>query len=350
MNIKKTAVSLLCIVLLFVSGIIPHASANWYDDIYGGTYVEIRGKNFVADTFHGVKALYNEGGPTLYCNELVIRFYKEAYGLDVSAGRSGISMKTEGYKFVTPKTPKPGDVVYVSAEMRGTSDHWAIVKYNKGDHLVLFEQNVVNGSKAGVERRLKYPSNSYKLYTPVSTGDKPDPVLKGSSETTSATEKTTSTPAVTTTEATTVTTTAKPTTTTTKPTTTTTRPTTTTTKPTTTTTTIPTTVATTKPVTTTKITTTKPSTTKESTTAVTSTIPTTTVTETTALTTETTALAVTFLNVEITENYHTAIQEYTSEIIEENNAPSKGKIAIGAVCGALVMGIATLVVLIIKKK
>ncbi len=329
MNIKKTAIAVLCAVLLFVSGAVPDAFADWYDDISSGTYVEIEGKNFVADTFHGVKALYNEGGPTLYCNELVIRFYKEAYGLDVSAGTSGIEMNSEGYKFVTPSNPKPGDVVYVSAAMRGTSDHWAIVKYNNGDHLVLFEQNVVNGSKAGVERKLNYPSDSYKLYTPVSTGEKPDPVLKGSSKPTeTTTEKTT--------VITTVTTTQKPTTTTTRPTTTTTKPTTTTTKP---TTTKPTT---TKPVTTTKVTTTKPSTTV-TTTAVTST------TQTTLPVSETTTFAVTFLSVEITENYHSVIQQSATQVIEEKIS-STPKIVIGAVCGVLVMGIAAVVVLIIKKK
>lgn len=329
MNIKKTAIAVLCAVLLFVSGIVPNAFADWYDDISSGTYVEIEGKSFVADTFYGVKALYNENGPTLYCNELVIRFYKEAYGLDVSAGTSGIEMKTDGYKFVTPKNPKPGDVVYVSKAMRGTSDHWAIVKYNNGDHLVLFEQNVENGGKAGVERKLKYPSDSYKLYTPVSTGEKPDPVLKGSSGNAQTTEKTT------------VTTTRKPTTTTTKPTTTTTtKPATTTTKP---TTTKPTTT-TTKPTTTKPVTTSKPTTTRVTTTAVTS-------TEATTLpVTETTTFAVTFLSIEITENYHSVIQQSTTEIIEEKADSPAGKIAIGAICAVLVMGIAVLVVLIIRKK
>lgn len=333
MNIKKTAIAVLCAVLLFVSGAVPDAFADWYDDISSGTYVEIEGKNFVADTFYGVKALYNEGGPTLYCNELVIRFYKEAYGLDISAGTSGISMKSEGYKFVTPSNPKPGDVVYVSAEMRGTSDHWAIVKYNNGDHLVLFEQNVVNGGEAGVERKLKYPSDSYKLYTPVSTGEKNDPVLKGASGNAQTTEKNTEKTTVTTT----VTTTEKPTTTTTTKLTTT-----TTTKPTTTTTTKPTT---TKPVTTTKVTTTaKPSTTV-ATSAVTS------ATQITSAVTETETFAVTFLAVEITENYHSLIQKSTSETVAENNNPSPaGKIVIGAVCAALVMGIAAVVVLLIKKK
>lgn len=332
MNIKKAATAALCAVLLFMSGIVPNAFANWYDDISGGTYVEIKGKNFVADTFYGVDALYNENGPTLYCNELVIRFYKEAYGLDVSAGTSGIKMNSEGYKFVTPKNPKPGDVVYVSAAMRGSSDHWAIVKYNKGDHLVLFEQNVVNGGEAGVERKLKYPSDSYKLYTPVSTGEKPDPVLKGSSPKPQTTEKTTEKTTVTTT----VTTTEKPTTTT-KPTTVTTKPTTTTTKPTTT-----------KPVTTARVTTTKPTTTKAvTTTAVTST--TTTLPETVTIS-ESQSFAVTFLSVEITENYYSVIQDFTTEATEENESSQTGKVVIGAVCAALVMGIAALVVLIIKKK
>lgn len=336
MNIKKTAIAVLCAVLLFVSGIVPNAFADWYDDISSGTYVEIKGKNFVADTFHGVKALYNEGGPTLYCNELVIRFYKEAYGLDISAGTSGISMKSEGYKFVTPSDPKPGDVVYVSKAMRGTSDHWAIVKYNNGDHLVLFEQNVVNGGKAGVERKLKYPSDSYKLYTPVSTGEKPAPVLKGASDkptTQSTTEKTT----VTTTEKTTVTT-IKPTTITTKPTTT------TTTVPTTTKLTTTTTKPTTTKSTTAKVTTTKPSTTAVTTSAAASEV------QTALSVTETETFAVTFLSVEITENYHSAIQDSTTEAVEETESSPAGKIALGVICAVLVMGIAALVVLIIKKK
>ena len=76
-------------------------------------------------------------------------------------------MNTEGYKFVTPETPKAGDVVYVSASMRGgTSDHWAIVKSYNGSSLTLFEQNVKSGGQAIVDRQLKYPSKSYHLYTP----------------------------------------------------------------------------------------------------------------------------------------------------------------------------------------
>lgn len=336
MNIKKAALAVLCAVLLFAGGIVPNASADWYDDISSGRYVEIQGKNFVADTFYGVDALYNEDGSVYHCGEIIERFYKEAYGLDVHIGSSGIRMETEGYKFVTPKTPKAGDIVYVSAEMRGTTDHWALVKYCADGYLVLFEQNVVYRGQAGVERKLKYPSDSYYLYTPVSTGEKPDPVLGGSKQ-----ETTAQTTAVATTEK--ATTTTKPTTTA-KPTTTT-QP--TTTKP--TTTIKPTT--TTKP-TTTKSAATKPTTTKPTTTKVTTTVEQTDVQSTTAATTqavEASVAGVTFLAVEVTENYiFTTEMPTTAESKPEktNIAP----IALGAACAAAAIGVGVLIFLLIKKK
>lgn len=337
MNIKKAALAMLCAVLLFVSGIVPDAFADWYDDISSGRYVEIKGNNYAVDTFNGVDALYNKSGSTYYCNELVIRFYKEAYGLSVSAGTSGISMNTEGYKFVTPETPKAGDVVYVSASMRGgTSDHWAIVKSYNGSSLTLFEQNVKSGGQAIVDRQLKYPSNSYHLYTPVSTGEKPAPTLGGSKNEETTKPLTTESTSVTTTAATTATTT-KPVTTTT----TTTAP--TTTKPTTT-----------KP-TTTKITTTKPTTTRATTTkATTTTRPSTTVPSTTAPTTELSTteatFAVTFLHIEVTENYwqYTTTLPISSDDAEEGG--SKAPIVLGAACGVLAVGVAFLIFMIIKKR
>ena len=348
MNIKKTAVAMLCAVLLFVSGIVPNAFANWYDDISGGRYVEIKGKNCAVDYFCGVPALYNEGS-TIYCNELVERFYRQAYGLDVDAGTSGISMKTEGYKFIKPSTPKPGDVVYVSAAQRGTYDHWAIVKSYNGTHLTLFEQNVKNGGQAVVGRQLKYPSNSYNIYTPVSKGEKPDPVLKGynSSDTTTSEDKSSST------TVTTTTTTTKPTTTTTttKPTTTT-----TTTKPTTTTTTTRPTTTTTRP-TTTKPTTTKPTTTKPTTTKPTTTLPTTTV-PTTLTTTELMSIlptesGVTFMYIDVTENYWqyttTTVPETTQGSVQ-NIVVSKAPVILGSACGVLALGVAFLIFKLIKKR
>ena len=348
MNIKKTAVAMLCAVLLFVSGIVPNAFANWYDDISGGYDVEIKGDKYAVDYFCGVPALYNKSS-TIYCNELVERFYQKAYGLEVDAGTSGIVMKTEGYKFVTPSTPKPGDIVYVSSSQRPGSDHWAIVKSYNGTHLTLFEQNVKNGSYARVERQLKYPSNSYNLYTPVSKGEKPDPVLKGASSETTKADETGLTTSTTVTTTVTTTTTTKPTTTTTKPTTTT-----TTTRPTTTTTTTKPTTTITKP-TTTKPTTTKPTTTKPTTTKPTTTLPTTT--EATTLTTTEftsilpTEIGVTFMHIEVTENYwqYTTVPE-TSQSDEQLSSASKVQIVLGSICGVLAIGVAIIVIKLIKKK
>lgn len=345
MNIKKTAVAMLCAVLLFVSGIVPNAFADWYDDISGGRYVEIKGNNYAVDYFCGVPALYNKSG-TIYCNELIERFYRKAYGLEVDAGTSGIKMNTEGYKFITPSTPKPGDIVYVSSSQRNGTDHWAIVKSYDGTNITLFEQNVKSGGQAIVDRQLKYPSKSYNLYTPVSKGEKPDPVLKGASSETTKADATTSTTVTTT--ATTTTTTTKPTTTTTKPTTTT-----TTTRPTTTTTTRPTTT-TTKP-TTTRPTTTRPTTTKPTTTKPTTTLPTTTQ-ATTLTTTELTSIlptesGVTFMYIEVTENYwqYTTVPE-TSQSDEQGSSVPKVQIVLGSACGVLAIGIAIMIFKLIKKR
>ncbi len=329
MNLKRTAVALLCAVILIVSGAVPKAFANWYDDIQSGSWVEIKGQNFVADTFMGVKAYYNETGNSVYhCGEVVERFYREAFGLDVEIRSSEprLRINTPGYKLVTPDFPKAGDVIFVSAEMRGRGgDHWAIVKYYENGYLVLFEQNVIHQGCAGVNRRLKYPSDSYLIFRAVRT----DGTDKPSQAEASTTEKKT--------EITTAPTTAKPTTTkavtTTKPTTT--QP--TTTKPTTTQ----------KPTTTKKITTTaKPTTTKIVTTAK----PTTTVSVTTVVSTtteETTAFYTYIYTTQQTEPVYHTTETYTEIQTEEKN---NATLPLAAACGVLAAGVAVLAVLIIKKK
>lgn len=201
-------ISVVAAALLLAAAISVSSFANWYDDVGGGTYKEIKGKGFVADTFCGVDALYNENDSYYQCNELIMRFYREAFGLEVLAyANTGLVMLTEGYAFEPTSEPKKGDVVYCTAAMRGSSsDHWAIVKDYSDGKLTLFEQNVVWEGKAGVGRRLKYPSDSYYLYTPVGLGGNADPVPRGVSQT--VTEKPTTTAAPTTAKATT----AKPTT------------------------------------------------------------------------------------------------------------------------------------------
>ena len=191
-------ISAVAAALLLAAAISVSSFANWYDDVGGGTYKEIKGKGFVADTFCGVDALYNENDGYYQCNELIMRFYREAFGLEVLAyANTGLVMLTEGYAFEPTSEPKKGDVVYCTAAMRGSSsDHWAIVKDYCDGKLTLFEQNVVWEGKAGVGRRLKYPSDSYYLYTPVGLGGNADPVPRGVSQT--VTEKPTTTAAPTT--------------------------------------------------------------------------------------------------------------------------------------------------------
>lgn len=198
MKKKIKYISVVATALLLAAAISVSSFANWYDDVSGGTYKEIKGKGFVADTFCGVDALYNENDSYYQCNELIMRFYREAFGLEVLAyANTGLVMLTEGYAFESTSEPKKGDVVYCTAAMRGSSsDHWAIVKDYSDGKLTLFEQNVVWEGKAGVGRRLKYPSDSYYLYTPVGLGGNADPVPRGVSQT--VTEKPTTTAAPTT--------------------------------------------------------------------------------------------------------------------------------------------------------
>lgn len=165
------------------------ASASWYDDVSGGTYSAIIGNPYVADTFCGVEARYSLVPGSYQCTELITRFYEEAYGLEtfifadygylVPGGAEPIEMLTSGYKFVTNEVPSPGDIVYSKSSMReNKGDHWAIVKSVSGSSITLFEQNVKYNSKAGTNRKVKYPSENYILYSPRSIYDNSKPTLK----------------------------------------------------------------------------------------------------------------------------------------------------------------------------
>ena len=62
---RRLSAALLCLALLAAPALAAEATIR-------SDYVVIEGENFVADTFCGVDALYNETGRTLFCNELVI--------------------------------------------------------------------------------------------------------------------------------------------------------------------------------------------------------------------------------------------------------------------------------------
>ena len=209
MSLKETVIKLTCVVAMFACFAQP-ASADWYSDIKPNSeWVKIEGENFVADTFMGVKALYNENDRDHQCGDLVIRFYKEAFGLDIYPYTSGgPTSETSGYKFVKTTSPKAGDIIYVSKEMRGSSqDHWAIVRDYSDGYITMFEQNVIWNGQAVVGRQIKYPSDSYYVYTLVATDGSEVPEVDETEKTTQvqATEAPETTVAVT--ETTTLTTT-----------------------------------------------------------------------------------------------------------------------------------------------
>ena len=62
---RRLLAAVLCLSLLAVPALAAEATLH-------ADYVEIVGEGFVADTFCGVDALYNETGNTLFCNELIV--------------------------------------------------------------------------------------------------------------------------------------------------------------------------------------------------------------------------------------------------------------------------------------
>lgn len=133
------------------------------------TYVKITGNGFVADTFNGVEARYNLYGRKLYCTELVTRYFKEVFGLDVQCrGAAGpVVVGNEEYWFEKTENPQPGDVLFGSAAARGVGyNHWAICKAVnvEANTMTLFEQNWRWNGRAGVNRMIPYDKNCYVAY------------------------------------------------------------------------------------------------------------------------------------------------------------------------------------------
>lgn len=95
---------MLCLTLLAVPALAAEATIDL-------DYVTIVGEGFAADTFCGVDALYNETGATLFCNELIERFYSAVYGVTVFTNSGDITAASpSGYWFEVTYTPQPGDL------------------------------------------------------------------------------------------------------------------------------------------------------------------------------------------------------------------------------------------------
>ena len=178
---RRLAAAILCLTLLAVPALAAEATIDL-------DYVTIVGEGFVADTFCGVDALYNETGATLFCNELIERFYSAVYGVDVYTDNGNITAASPaGYRFEVTYTPQPGDIAYASAEARERyGNHYAIVKSidEANGTVTLFEQNWVWDGKAGVNRRISYDGGCYTFYTMCSDAGRAAPA--GEAESVSA--------------------------------------------------------------------------------------------------------------------------------------------------------------------
>ena len=175
---RRLSAALLCLALLAAPALAAEATIR-------SDYVVIEGENFVADTFCGVDALYNETGRTLFCNELIERFYSAVYGVSMYTDNGSLTVTSpSGCWFEVTYAPQPGDIAYASAEARERyGNHYAIVKSvdEAGGTVTLFEQNWIWDGKAGVNRVIPYDGGCYTFYTMMSASGRADAVQGGMS-------------------------------------------------------------------------------------------------------------------------------------------------------------------------
>ena len=122
---------------------------------------------FAVDSLYGVEARY-QNGSTIYCSELVSRFYEQIYGITVLVGEGPIVRDTDTYWFEETLTPTAGDVAYASPARRGKGyAHYALVKYANADAdvVTLMEQNWSWNGQASYERTIPYDNDCYVFYT-----------------------------------------------------------------------------------------------------------------------------------------------------------------------------------------
>ena len=178
---KKHLLRLLCLALCLLLTAGAALAAN--DTVLGVTTIRISGNDFAADTLNGVDALYNLTGPVYDCTELVRRYYRTLYGVDVVFSDAGPRVKDNpDFWFEQTDAPSTGDVLYATPAARGkNSAHAALVKYLNADgtRAVLIEQNWRWGDTAGVNRVIPWPSATYTAYTLRCASGTPAPALSG---------------------------------------------------------------------------------------------------------------------------------------------------------------------------
>ena len=159
----RTMIFVLCVLMLSAG-----LTAAARDTTIACSYVKITEDGFVADTFMGVEARYNLTGPTIYCTELIPRFYKEVYGVEIAVSDAGPRVTDDsGYRFEEVADAKSGDVLLASAGARGKSyNHWAICKASDplSGKMTLFEQNWRWNGSAGINRVISLRGCCYHVY------------------------------------------------------------------------------------------------------------------------------------------------------------------------------------------
>lgn len=177
---KKRLIRLLIFVLcvLILSAGLQAAAR---DTSLSCNYVKITENGFVADTFMGVEARYNLNGPTIYCTELIPRFYRDVYGVEIAVSSAGPRVIDDsGYSFEETADAKSGDVLFATAGARGKGyNHWAICKTvdAASGKMTLFEQNWRWNGCAGVDRVISQRGSCYRVYRLVAEDGTPVPTL-----------------------------------------------------------------------------------------------------------------------------------------------------------------------------
>lgn len=172
----------LALVLLLTLGVTAGAA----EQLVAHEYIKITENGQAVDSLNGIEARYNLGGAeTLWCTELVSRYYETLYGVTIYFGTNGpVARDTEEFFFQelpAGEPPQPGDVLYGPAALRGRSyNHWALVKAYDAYHetIQVIEQNWRYNGAAGVGRELEYPTPYYHIYRLYTADGEAQPALQ----------------------------------------------------------------------------------------------------------------------------------------------------------------------------
>lgn len=162
MKSKRFAALLALLLALFLPAT---AFAAENDDIVSIQWKKIAGKDFYIDELDGVKAY-----PQYQCNDFAIRYYQEVFDVDMFVGVTPPfllrNMFSEETGFVITDEPKKGDIAYWPMERRNLPyAHTAIIKSYEDGVLTLIEQNWNWNNSASYQRKVKFPSEHYDVYT-----------------------------------------------------------------------------------------------------------------------------------------------------------------------------------------